>query len=288
VVVPCPDINHCFPGVSCILTNDSRASYISCGNCPQGYVGDGIHCRTQCQGCNSTFEVCVGPEECERKCKPSCQNKGKCMRNGTCQCKSGFNAPDCSKKLDALGQVGTESRDAKMMKKKSCSKRPCLNGGTCMHFSGRCACLPGFKGRRCQRTLAKPTLGYLLPATSKIGKCQKKCQNGGVCSKLFENRCKCPPGFRGRYCQKPKCKGGCRNGGTCIDPDTCHCQPGFQGTNCRQVICDPPCQNGGVCRKSGRCKCLTGYKGAQCQMERRGKKRKRKLQTKLQTKQYYY
>ena len=54
------------------------------------------------------------------------------------------------------------------------------------------------------------------------------------------------------------------------------------------VICDPPCQNGGVCRKSGRCKCLTGYKGAQCQMERRGKKRKRKLQTKLQTKQYYY
>ena len=31
-----------------------------------------------------------------------------------------------------------------------------------------------------------------------------------------------------------KCKGGCRNGGTCIDPDTCHCQPGFQGTNCRQ------------------------------------------------------
>ena len=27
-----------------------------------------------------------------------------CMRNGTCQCKSGFNGPDCSKKLDALGQ----------------------------------------------------------------------------------------------------------------------------------------------------------------------------------------
>ena len=51
--------------------------------------------------------------------------------------------------------VGTESRDAKMMKKKSCFKRPCLNGGTCMHFSGRCACLPGFKGRRCQRTQAK-------------------------------------------------------------------------------------------------------------------------------------
>ena len=51
--------------------------------------------------------------------------------------------------------VRTESWGAKMTKKKICFKRPFLNGGTCMHFSGRCACLPGFKGRRCQRTQAK-------------------------------------------------------------------------------------------------------------------------------------
>jgi hypothetical protein len=26
-----------------------------------------MHCKTQCQGCNSTFEICVGPEECKSK-----------------------------------------------------------------------------------------------------------------------------------------------------------------------------------------------------------------------------
>ena len=65
MVVPCPDVNHCFSGVSCIMSNDSRASYITCGNCPQGYIGDGIHCKPQCHGCDSSFQVCIGPEQCK-------------------------------------------------------------------------------------------------------------------------------------------------------------------------------------------------------------------------------
>ena len=31
-----------------------------------------------------------------------------------------------------------------------------------------------------------------------------------------------------------KCKGGCKNGGTCIAPDTCQCQSGFEGINCQR------------------------------------------------------
>ena len=43
------------------------------------------------------------------------------------------------------------------------------------------------------------------PKTGKL-KCKRKCLNGGICSRVFGNRCKCPPGYRGRYCQKRKYK----------------------------------------------------------------------------------
>ena len=33
-------------------------------------------------------------------------------------------------------------------------------------------------------------------------RCKRRCLNGGVCFKNGENRCRCPPGFRGRFCHK--------------------------------------------------------------------------------------
>ena len=38
-----------------------------------------------------------------------------------------------------------------------------------------------------------------------IPRCKRRCQNGGICVN-GKNRCKCPEGFRGRFCQKRECK----------------------------------------------------------------------------------
>ncbi len=67
-IVPCPDVNHCFPGVECIMTNNSlQVPYITCGECPDGFAGDGIQCRPLCNNCNSSLEICVGPNICQSK-----------------------------------------------------------------------------------------------------------------------------------------------------------------------------------------------------------------------------
>ena len=65
-IVPCPDVGHCFPGVNCILNNVS-IPYITCGECPNGYLGDGIKCQAQCTNCDVTSEVCLSPSICQSK-----------------------------------------------------------------------------------------------------------------------------------------------------------------------------------------------------------------------------
>ena len=41
-----------------------------------------------------------------------------------------------------------------------------------------------------------------LEKSSYKPRCKRRCLNGGVCFKNGENRCRCPPGFRGRFCHK--------------------------------------------------------------------------------------
>ena len=131
-----------------------------------------------------------------------------------------------------------------LLLKKSCTSRPCKNGGSCNHFTGKCICPPGYRGRRCHKNTGRKylqklfiliawvdwcvwlwfhvcfalifsifvnfpisaNLGYLLPSRTDVSRCKRKCQNGGICSKIHRNRCKCPPGYRGRYCHRRKFK----------------------------------------------------------------------------------
>lgn len=64
-----------------------------------------------------------------------------------------------------------------------------------------------------------------------IAHCKPKCQNGGLCT--HKNRCFCPPGFYGQFCEKARCILPCLNGGTCVHPFLCSCQPGYSGMRCQ-------------------------------------------------------
>ena len=89
--VICPDVNHCFPGVKCILTNTS-VPFITCGSCPIGYIGDGIKCKKIERDPKMIVKV-------RKSCliKP-CKNGGTCLKTtGKCLCPPGLRGRRCQK-----------------------------------------------------------------------------------------------------------------------------------------------------------------------------------------------
>jgi slit 2 len=108
----------------------------------------------------------------------------------------------------------------------ACFLFPCSNGGTCAAVSGRgfrCACAPGFHGRRCEKQIDACFGG--------------PCRNGGACNLLEEGRfsCACAAGFTGDRCESDvdECLGHkCQNAASCVDlvhGYQCLCQPAFTG-----------------------------------------------------------
>ena len=89
------------------------------------------------------------------KCTPPCQNDGKCQLSGKCKCSKGFHGDFCQ-------NMSQRPRGDKMLLlKKSCTSRPCKNGGTCNHFTGKCICPPGYRGRRCHKNTGRKYLQKL-------------------------------------------------------------------------------------------------------------------------------
>ena len=105
--------------------------------------------------------------------------------------------------------------------------------------SGKCRCLSGFTGNKCEDTCAIGTYGR-----SCARKC--KCAEGVPCHPR-SGRCvrKCPPGRQGLKCQK-----------TCSD--------GYFGQNCQQK-CSCSKKNASGCNaRSGKCLCKAGFQGSDC------------------------
>jgi len=277
--VNCPDGKRCFPGVKCYLTSlsgansNGTAGEVVCGDCPQGFYGDGHQCKPKCHNlkCKPDTEYCSAPDTCTPSCLPGCKNGGRCVRPGHCKCRRGFKGDRCQH---------SSSTSLTPSKHKSCvNGGSCKNGGTCNQLTATCQCPFGTYGKFCQKR-EEPTVGFLLPRgmteQGQIPRCKRRCINGGVCL-ARKNRCKCPPGFRGRFCQKPKCKGGCRNG-SCVAPNRCQCEPGFAGPNCRKAVCSPMCLNGGKCLRGNKCRCKKDFTGQYCELKnrrRRGRRRNR-------------
>ncbi|XP_073426230.1 basement membrane-specific heparan sulfate proteoglycan core protein isoform X4 [Dendrobates tinctorius] len=70
-----------------------------------------------------------------------------------------------------------------------CERMPCLHRGRCMATGDsnyQCQCRPGFTGHRCETPEDRCQIHNI-------------CTNGGSCK---ENRCHCPEGFSGVYCEQ--------------------------------------------------------------------------------------
>lgn len=135
-----------------------------------------------------------------------------------------------------------------------------------------CVCPTNFSGPRCESCAAI------------------QCLNGGTCRITFgafdKYRCSCLDGFEGLFCEIDRCRGYCKNGGTCnIHPVTgpkCDCHNNYSGENCevddlcRNSNCDNnysdclmTCQNDGYCQKDvegmDACVCVGEWSGKSCE-----------------------
>ena len=100
------------------------------------------------------------------------------------------------------------------------------------------------------------------------GKCcdPDYCKNGSSC--IGPNTCQCKAGWTGTRCEIDQCSSRpCQHGGKCIGTNLCgSCNTGWTGHQCEIDQCSSrPCQNGGSCSGLNTCDCTAGWTGAQCQ-----------------------
>ncbi|CAB0020575.1 unnamed protein product, partial [Nesidiocoris tenuis] len=109
----------------------------------------------------------------------------------------------------------------------------------------------------------------------------KCCLNGGTCLNMEAglnkglNKCSCPPGYTGQWCEI--CPGlNCQNSAICLSDEfgrpACNCTPGFTGSLCNETHCTGFCQNGGTCSQPANggpvCACPEFFYGRRCEVEK--------------------
>ncbi|BET02800.1 low-density lipoprotein receptor [Nesidiocoris tenuis] len=153
-----------------------------------------------------------------------------------------------------------------------CSKY-CKNRGTCYvdlaaapdsngQYPLKCHCPHEWTGDQCQTP-------------------DKCCLNGGTCLNMEAglnkglNKCSCPPGYTGQWCEI--CPGlNCQNSAICLSDEfgrpACNCTPGFTGSLCNETHCTGFCQNGGTCSQPANggpvCACPEFFYGRRCEVEK--------------------
>ena len=198
--------------------------------CQPGWAG--LFCTEPVcgEGCDGTRGYCNKPGEC--RCRqgwqgPACDqcvpapgcDHGGCQLPGECTCDQGWRGgqcdlPDCGEDCDPdhgycdtpgqcrcrLGWQGARCD--------TCVPYPGCVNGQCRDTEWQCHCQAGWTGHKCDQ-IETEEFGDGV----RDGRCQSGqsflCMNGGVdvCSwtgngtMVDHPRCKCPPGFSGKYCQ---------------------------------------------------------------------------------------
>lgn len=271
----CLSRNDCFGHYTCERDNGEK-------RCISGWSG-------------SDCDINIMDPSTDKGCpEAECFNNGQCF-NVSCCCPSGYAGPLCQNKLS------------------SCNVDICRNGGSCYESSTGngyiCACPADFTGILCESTL-RDVITTMLPTTTassstvtKVTLCDSRlCVNLGTCIRTPEgDRCNCPPGFAGMYCEefttttvKPRlcdenyygenCEQFCLRQDDCeLGQYTCDqttgarvCKSGWVGSLCNfwqppdlndNVDCpDSTCRNGGICMNDTCC-CPRGFTGGLCHIE---------------------
>ncbi|XP_034947789.1 neurogenic locus protein delta [Chelonus insularis] len=77
----------------------------------------------------------------------------------------------------------------------------------------------------------------------------------------------CLSGWKGDYCNTPRCLPGCNEQhGHCSQPNECTCNPGWAGTYCDKCVRYPGCLHG-TCEKPWDCLCKEGWGGLFCNQD---------------------
>lgn len=174
-------------------------------------------------------------------CRVGCHpQRGSCRRPNECQCKAGWQGPNCTQ----------------------CQPDPHCVHGTCSNREFECNCNPGWGGPYCDQDLE-----YCAR--------NKPCKNGASCiNKQGSFECICPKGYTGRQCniEIDECSSNpCKNGGNCTDligDFNCTCPEGYGGKQCLPECLPSTCLNGGTCFRGIRglfCTCKVGFTGNSCE-----------------------
>lgn len=155
--------------------------------------------------CNKNKDLCTHRRclfgTCSSSCKPGwsgtdcmksvckrdrdCLHGGKCdSKSGTCgSCASGWTGPLCDQAIttDKCASLGIT----------------CLNGGTCNKITGKCTCVGGWSGARCEIVPSPPI------EEDKCVALGVTCLNGGGCDKKT-GKCICTGGYTGDRCEVPQ------------------------------------------------------------------------------------
>uniref|UniRef100_A0A8C5BL75 Neural EGFL like 1 n=1 Tax=Gadus morhua TaxID=8049 RepID=A0A8C5BL75_GADMO len=177
-----------------------------------------------------------------------CGENSECRSRSTraeCECRSGFaSSHGDSTYCEDIDECATQMHY-------------CQSNTACVNLPGshRCDCLPGFI--RVDE--------YSCTERDECAAGQSSCDDNAICTNTIRGHlCTCKPGYvgNGTTC-RAFCEDGCRNGGTCVSPNSCVCPSGFTGRHCETDIDE--CAEGLIeCHNHSHCVNLPGWYHCEC------------------------